>query len=188
MRLTAEPTRGPVGVLLRAALGRGLLESGQPLELDWAVLALLFAADRLDHHRSVIEPALREGAWVISDRYDLSSLVYQSVTSTEGPESVEWIRAINRRARRPDLTIVIDVLPEVAERRRAARGAAPELFEKSELQRSLAGVYARAEELVPGDRLVHVPGDGSPEEVLGAIVEVVLRQAPAAPLPETLGP
>ncbi len=44
-------------------------------------MALLFAADRLDHVSSEIEPHLRDGYVVISDRYDLSSLAYQSITA-----------------------------------------------------------------------------------------------------------
>ena len=86
-----------------------------------------------------------------------------------------WIRQLNRRALRPDLTIVIDVAPEIAEQRRAGRGGAEELFEKRELQRRLAEVYRDAEQLVPGDRLEHISGDGSPEQIEGLILAAVDR-------------
>ena len=59
-----------------------------------------------------------------------------------------------------------DVDPDVAEARRAARGLPPELFERRELQRRLAQLYARAELLVPGDRVLHV--DANPELALVA--------------------
>ncbi|HET6345426.1 MAG TPA: dTMP kinase, partial [Myxococcota bacterium] len=57
---TAEPSGGPVGVLLRQAL------QGRP-RLDDATLALLFAADRLDHLAREVEPALARGAVVLTD-------------------------------------------------------------------------------------------------------------------------
>ncbi len=91
---------------------------------------------------------------------DLSSLAYQSVTAHSGPESIPWIRELNAQALRPDVTLVIDVPAEVAEERRRGRGGVEELFEARELQAKLATVYARAEELVPNDRLLHVPERG----------------------------
>jgi len=164
---TCEPTPGPVGELIRRALRHGLTDSGgDPRRLDWATLALLFAADRLDHNHAVIEPALRAGRVVISDRYYLSSLAYQTATAPGGEGVLPWIRGLNARARRPDLTIVIDVDADVAERRRRDRGAAAELFEVDELQRRLADTYRRAEDLVEQDRVVHVSGEG-PEEAVG---------------------
>lgn len=173
-RLTREPSDGPVGGLIRQVLERRL--EARPEGLSWAGMALLFAADRLDHVDAEIEPALSAGAIVVSDRYDLSSLAYQSVTSTER-DAVAWIRQLNRRARRPDLTIVIDVAPEIAERRRAERGGAEELFEKRELQRRLAEVYRDAERLVPDDRLVHISGDGSPEQIEAQVLAAVDQAA-----------
>lgn len=163
--LTAEPSKGAVGQLLRHAL-RGEIsgDSGAPHTLPWSAMALLFAADRVDHVDTVVRPALEAGKSVVSDRYVLSSLAYQSLTSPEGAGSVAWITAINARALRPDLTIVIDVDPDVAEKRRAARSGPAEIFEVAELQRRLAGAYARAEELVVGDPVVHV-ADGTPDEV-----------------------
>ena len=164
--LTFEPTDGPIGLLIRRALRRTLEHDGQRRELDWAAMALLFAADRLDHVASTVRPALEAGAWVISDRYDLSSLAYQSVTATEPTNgTVEWLRTLNTHALRPDLTVVLDVPFEVAEERRRARGGEPELYEVSELQRRLSAVYATAEALVPGDPLLHVDGSLSPDAV-----------------------
>jgi dTMP kinase len=167
VRLTCEPTAGPIGGLIRQVLQRRLFvpDATGPRAFAWSTMALLFAADRLDHLDSMIVPALRESATVISDRYDLSSLAYQSVTAPGGQDVVPWIRELNKRALRPDLTIVIDVPAEVAAERRGSRGGSEELFENMEIQRRLAGVYARAEELIPGDRVVHVSGIGEVDEV-----------------------
>ena len=58
---TREPSDGPVGMLIRQALtGRLGLGRGAPLTPD--AMALLFAADRVDHVASEIEPALKKGA------------------------------------------------------------------------------------------------------------------------------
>jgi dTMP kinase len=172
---TCEPTAGPVGKLIRLALQRKLTADNgvDPRALSWSALALLFAADRIDHVDSVVEPALRSGRTVISDRYVLSSLAYQSVTSPEGEGAVPWIRAINARAIRPDLTIVLDVSDDVAAERRALRGGPPELFEIRDVQRQLAEVYGQAGRLVPEDRIVHIP-DGLPDAVFERVLAAVL--------------
>lgn len=174
-RATAEPTDGPVGRLIRAALASRLVDGrGAPRPpFDWATFALLFAADRADHVEREIAPALAAGAWVVSDRYDLSSLAYQSATAAEGADAIAWIRALNRCARRPDLTLVLDVAPTVAAARRRDRGAAAELFEVDALQRRLAELYARPAELVPGDRVIRLGGEGTPEQVAAALLATV---------------
>ncbi len=172
--LTREPTTGPVGRFLRQALSGKLTDAGgDATDLDWSSMALLFSADRLEHLRREIEPALERGAVVLSDRYDLSSLIYQSATCPEGERVLPWLRELNRRARRPDLTLVLDVSPEVAEERRAKRSEEPEIFEKAELQRRLATYYKRAPEFVPQDRVVLISGDSEEDEVARRVAEVV---------------
>lgn len=175
VHLTCEPSSGPIGQLIRQALQLRLVRGdGGTAGFTAEAMALLFAADRVDHVAVEIEPALERGVVVISDRYDLSSLAYQSATAAGGATIVPWLRELNRRARRPDLTIVVDVSPETAEQRRRARGGPPELFEKTELQRRLAELYLQAEQLVPGDPLVHVSGEGEPEQV-AARIEAAVR-------------
>jgi dTMP kinase len=110
----------------------------------------------------------------VSDRYDLSSLAYQSVTAPSGERVLPWIREVNACALRPDLTIVIDVPAEVAEERRGQRGGTEEIFEARDIQRRLAAVYKQAEQLVPNDRLAHVSGEGPVEEVGQRVLEAVL--------------
>jgi dTMP kinase len=119
-----------------------------------------------------ILPALARGDLVISDRYDLSSLTYQSVTSDE-PTAVSWLTELNRYAVRPDLTIVLDVEPEVAERRRKGRGEAAEIFEVPELQRQLARAYARAESFAAEDRVLHLDANAEPDVVTEAIASAL---------------
>jgi dTMP kinase len=126
---------------------------------------LLFAADRADHLARTVEPALARGQTVVSDRYDLSSMAYQSATSGQGEDVLEWIRQLNSRALRPDLTLVIDVSAETALRRRQLRGGSAELFEVPDLQRRLSEIYRRAEDLVPADPVVHIDGEAESDIV-----------------------
>ena len=176
---TREPSDGPVGTLLRLMMrGRVSSPSGAP---GWETMALLFAADRMDHLDSEIDPFLAKGGVIISDRYDASSIAYQSCSSTSA-SAVAFIREINRHARRPDLTIVVDVPSHVAELRRAARGGAPELYEKTELQTKLAAFYRELSAHMPGDPIVVVSGEGAPSEVTTRILEALSREIPAEKL------
>ncbi len=177
---TCEPSSGPIGSLIRQILAHRIVV---PTEFgtaspSWATMGLLFAADRLDHLEAEVVPRLREGVIVISDRYDLSSLAYQTATApTDDPEEarriVEWIRQLNQRARRPDLTIVLDVNPEVAAERRQGRGGARELYEDAELQARLAKAYATAEQLIVGDFVAHVDANASIDDVVAAAAALV---------------
>jgi len=178
---THEPTDGPVGSQIRQVLTNRLVVCGitGPRAPAWTTMALLFAADRLDHLESEILPNLLDGVTVISDRYDLSSLAYQSATATgselEAAKVITWVREVNKHARRPDLTIVLDVDPEVAAKRRRKRGNSTELYEESDLQKALAKAYLQAEKFVPGDTVMHVDGNGSKETIHEAIVEAVRK-------------
>jgi dTMP kinase len=126
---TGEPSRGPLGQVLRALL------HGQ-LRAEPDVVALLFAADRLDHLAREIEPQLRDGACVVSDRYVLSSLAYQSVDSPPA-----WVSAINSRARPADACFLLAVRPEVAAARRTAQRRLDELFDAPPTQQRVADGY-----------------------------------------------
>src|SRR5262245_28046641 len=154
---TAEPTDGPVGQLLRRFL------SGE-LEPAEAAQALLFAADRLHHLQTQIEPALAGGATVISDRYYLSNLAYQALS---GRLDLDWLRRINIHARRPDLTIFLSVPPEVCRARLGGRGGAVERFDALEQLERIASAYARAIAFLrlEGERIETVDGQRAPEEV-----------------------
>lgn len=99
---TAEPSEDEIGLFIRryAKRNKGRL----PVEVE----ALLFAADRRIHLKNIINPALGKGHIVISDRYLHSTLAYQGALGLE----LDWIRELNRFAIKPDLTILLDILPE----------------------------------------------------------------------------
>jgi dTMP kinase len=155
---TAEPSRGPIGTLARLAISRRL-RGGDGKDLDRGALSLLFAADRLDHAQAEIVPALVSGRWVVSDRYALSSLAYQTLDLPE-----RFVAQINARAPRPDLTILLELPPELAVKRRRAAKPEADLFEELATQRRVAKNYRRYVE----------PREGLPD--LGPIVRLDAAQ------------
>ncbi|MCB9667579.1 MAG: dTMP kinase [Myxococcales bacterium] len=172
---TGEPSRGPVGGLLRQILtGRVVvhgLQGARPP--SWGTMALLFAADRMDHLEAEIIPNLMDGVNVVSDRYDHSSVAYQSLSAGSKPAIIDWVRELNARAKRPDLTIVLDVPAEVAQARRRSRMMAQEMYEDDALQRELVEFYANIDEYFPKDTICHVNANRPISEVAAEIYERV---------------
>ncbi|QQR91627.1 MAG: dTMP kinase [Myxococcales bacterium] len=173
--LTHQPSQGPVGAMLRQVLTGRLVVPGVQMNRPptWSTMALLFAADRMDHLQAEIIPNLKDGVTVICDRYDYSSVAYQSLSAGDVPGAAAWVRDLNRFARRPDLSIVIDVTPEEAARRRLSRMVGRELYDEDELQKDLASFYLNIHEHFPKDTIRHVAGDRSIEEVRAEILEQV---------------
>ena len=156
---TAEPSGGPVGNLLRQSLRQRVVEPGGR-RLAPQAIALMFAADRADHLRSEIEPALASGADVICDRYVHSSIAYQGA---EG--DVAWVAALNSPMRRPDLVIYVRVSVETAAKRRGARGTVQEIYEFDAYQRRVLTLYEDMSRYRPDDRVVVVDGDADVRDV-----------------------
>jgi dTMP kinase len=139
VHVTAEPSSGPVGALVRQILkGRIRGGAGEPFS-GWG-LALLFAADRKDHFETEIAPKLAAGIDVVCDRFTMSSLAYQGVQLRD----MHWIHEINREAPQPTATVFLRVRPEVALRRRHAASVDREIFEVAAFQRQVARSYEEA--------------------------------------------
>src|SRR5262245_49772240 len=140
---------------------------GQPL--SQGTFGLLFAADRLDHLQREVEPRLAEGATVVSDRWYHSSLAYQGT----GAER-DWIAMLNARARKPDMTIFLEVRPEVAAKRRADAGRVQELFEDLRMQEEVAAGYKAtiAELTAAGERIEVIDGEASTDAIAARIAKL----------------
>jgi len=168
VHLTRQPSDGPIGLEIRRAI------VSRDDRFDRTTLALLFAADRVDHCRREVRPALARGAVVVSDRWYHSSFAYQ----TESQGDVGWIAAINRSAEVPDLTIFLAVEPEVAAARRAAAGRAAEMFDDPAVQRRVVAGYRRAIDALAGDRgerIERLDGDRAPGVVHDLVYQVTAR-------------
>jgi dTMP kinase len=164
---TREPSTGPVGRLLREILlGGHHLPDGAPA--DGRAMALLFAADRRDHIRREIEPALAAGTDVVCDRYLLSSLAYQGEEAER-----DWVAQLAREVRAPDLTLLLDLPVAVAAARRRAAGRSEERYDADAVQERVAAAYR---ELVAGDpRAVTVDASAGLDDVSRAIFAAVDR-------------
>jgi len=128
--VTREPGGSP-----GAEVVRHLVLSGVGKLLGASGEALLFAAARDDHVHSLIAPALKQGQWVLCDRFTDSTRVYQGKL---GSADINLIRALERVTigdLKPDLTIILDVAAEVGLARAAKRRGmdAPDRFEAEDI-------------------------------------------------------
>lgn len=184
---TREPSDGPIGTQIRQILrGRIVVQGLQgPRAPSDSTMALLFAADRMDHLESEILPNLLDGVTVVCDRYYYSSIAYQSA-SDDDPATVPWLKTINRYARTPDLVIVLELPESVASKRRDARGAAQELYEVSEIQQRVAEFYHRLAEEFPDERIEFVDANRPVDDVAFDVMNRVraLRGEAALAKPE----
>ena len=101
--ITREPGGTPVGLRLRAAL----LDASE--EVDPLTELLVFAADRAQHVRRVIRPALEAGQIVISDRYADATVAYQGAGRGFPPELIKEIVQLATEGLKPDLTVLFDL-------------------------------------------------------------------------------
>lgn len=131
---TREPGGTPKAEAVRAFILQGRSESWGP-----GGEAVLFAAARLDHVNQLIGPSLDAGRWVVSDRFHDSTRAYQGLTGGVDDKLIRGLETLALNGRQPDLTIILDMDPEVAFRRveeRELEGALQQTgdrFEKEDL-------------------------------------------------------
>ena len=150
--LTAEPSEGEAGKLLRRCL-RG--ESDLPEE----AIAGLFMTDRLDHIKNPnggILSRLEKGEIVLCDRYYFSSFAYNGAYAP-----LDWVMAINALPRallRPDLTLFLDIPPERFLSRIENRSET-ERYEKLEVLKRVRENYFAAFEKFPDENVAVIDND-----------------------------
>jgi dTMP kinase len=162
VKQTKEPTAGPAGMLIRLALvGR--------LEFDKKTLAMLFLGDRMDHQfkksENIVESLIESNSVVVSDRYYLSSLAYQTL---ETDITIDWLMQIHHHCIRPNLTIFLDVPPDECIRRITVnRGSHFELFEMKNLLITVRENYLKAITVLrnSGENIQIINGEGTLEQV-----------------------
>jgi len=156
---TTEPSNGVFGKMLR----KHILEGSRRVPV--VVEAVLFAVDRFDHIESEVKPLLRRGKIVVSDRYVYSSIAYQGALSL----SKKWLKEINNRAIKPDLSIFIDVPPEIVIGRINRQKS---VMETLQTQKRVREAYLK---LVDEEDLLVVDGASSKKEVAERIQKVVFN-------------
>jgi dTMP kinase len=146
---TAEPSKGEIGKLVKKCYLHTEKRGSVTVE------ALLFAADRLEHLKNEVLPALDKGKTVVSDRYVFSSLAYQGAAGLD----LNWIEKINEQAVRPDLAIFIDVEPETVIHRLKRKRS---VMENLQTQLRVRDVYLKYVEF---GKLVRIDGNKPKREV-----------------------
>lgn len=171
--ITREPGGTPGGEDIRTLLKKGV-------ENRWDGLseALLLYAARHDHAEKLIKPTLKEGTWVLCDRFSDSSFAYQGFGRNLGLERLEKLHALALGDFFPDLTFIFDILPEESYERvlkRRKRGKHPkDRFDDMEMafhHRVYEGYKAIAEKYK--DRCVLVPAGRSIDTLQAIILDTI---------------
>ena len=140
-------TREPGGTALGEALRSILLSADIESPVAMAELLIIFAA-RAQHLTTVIEPALAAGKWVLCDRFTDATYAYQGWGRNIDQRAIASLEQLVQGARRPDLTVLLDMDPSLG-LARAKERAELDRFEQEELaffSRVREGYLARAKE------------------------------------------
>ena len=177
---TAEPTNSEAGKILRAQLSQPTEDSKVFSSARVMEELFLFMADHADHLARVVDPSLKEGAIVISDRYADSTAAYQGVT-LRGivPDPVQWIRSIYSPWNLPpDRTLLFALDPSLALQRLRSR-TEQEKFERPGFLREVDGNFQRLARQEP-ERFVLIDASVDAElaatQALQAILDLISKR------------
>ncbi|HVF52138.1 MAG TPA: dTMP kinase [Actinomycetota bacterium] len=171
---TREPGGTPIGERIR-----DILLDRSSAALDARAEALLYAADRAQHFREVVRPALEEGKVVISDRSVDSSLAYQGLARGLGVDDIFEVSAWATDGLLPHLVFFLDLDPEVGIER---AGGDPDRMELESItfHRAVRGAYHELARRYP-ERLAIVDASGTTEEIHRAITTLFLERTEGSP-------
>jgi dTMP kinase len=177
---TREPGGTPRAEAIRAFILQGRSESWGP-----GAEAVLFAAARLDHVHQLIAPSLAAGKWVISDRFHDSTRAYQGLTGGVDDKLIRGLEELALDGHKPDLTIILDMDPEIAFRRveerelEGALAATGDRFEKEDLEwhRKLREAFLAIAENNK-DRCVVISADQGEDTLEQEIWDALVRRFP----------
>jgi dTMP kinase len=166
--LTREPGGAPGAEDIRR-----LLVEGDPERWSPETEILLFTAARRDHLERTIRPSLAAGRDVITDRFADSTRVYQGATRGDLRGLVDAIHDAVIQVE-PDLTLILDMDPEVALGRGLARGSGEDRFEDFGLpfQQALRAGFRDLAAAAP-QRCVLIDASSDPDSIATAINRAV---------------
>jgi dTMP kinase len=170
--LTREPGGTNIGDQVRA-----VLHDVENTEMVATAEILLYSASRAQLVAQVIRPALANGKIVLCDRYADSTMAYQGYGRGLDLEALSVITRFATGGLLPDLTILLDLQPEIGLRRRQVGGGELNRMDQQALefyQRMRAGYFKLAE--ADPERWVRVDAAGSVEQVAEVVLAVVLRE------------
>jgi dTMP kinase len=171
--LTRETGGTPVGQRLRS-----ILHDVAVTDLDHRAEALIIAADRAQHMRHVVHPALDAGRTVVSDRSVYSSLAYQGYGRGLDIDDVRRINDWALLGRWPDLVILLDAPVEHLQERLGRRQLDRFEQETTEFHERVRDGFRKMAAAEPG-RWVVVDGDGTIDEIAATVLAEVRRRYPS---------
>ena len=161
---TFEPTDGSVGLLIREIMAN-------KIKADNKTIALLFAADRIEHvvnNTNGIIKILKEGINVISDRYYFSSYAYHSPYMDT--EQIIRANTVSAQLLRPDINIFIDIEPQTAFNRLQKKESPLELYEDIDNLQKVRKFYFKAfDKLKDKENILIIDGNNTPDNIELAI-------------------
>jgi dTMP kinase len=168
-------TREPGGTLLAEEIRDLVLSPREEPLPPVAELLLMFAA-RSVHLANHIEPNLSTGKWVVCDRFTDATYAYQGAGRRMSQDDIRCLETIVQGARRPDLTLLLDVPVDVGLERTRKRDSGKTLDrferERAEFFERVRGGYllrARAEP----ERMAVIDAAASMDDVTARIMEVL---------------
>lgn len=129
--LTVLATREPGGSAKAEAIRAAIL-GGHFKPHGAFAEALMFSAARIDHLDTLIRPALARGDWVICDRFLDSTRVYQGALGAVEPGLLSELERITLDGVAPDLTLILDLDPQIGLARAASRRSPGEAVDRFE--------------------------------------------------------
>ena len=165
-------TREPGGIKIAEQIRSIILDINNK-EMTSETETLLYAAARMQHLSERVIPALKMGKVVLCDRFLDSSLAYQGYARGIGMDNVLKANSFALDML-PDLTIFIDVTPDVALKRLSGRDKADRLdLEAMDFHQKVYDGYHKVLEMYP-NRIVRIDGNQSLEDVTRDCIKVVL--------------
>lgn len=166
-------TREPGGSKIAEEI-REVILNVENTNMDYMTEALLYAASRRQHLEEVVKPAIKEGKLVICDRYVDSSLAYQGHARGLGIDNVYEVNMYATGGFMPDLTIFIDVPPEVGLNRIKNNNRPVDRLdlEKMNFHNLVHEGYLKVYERFP-NRIVRIDGNKPLEEVYEDLLKII---------------
>jgi dTMP kinase len=170
-------TREPGGTPLGARLREALLDAQE--QVDPLAELLLYAADRAQHVRALLRPALAEGRVVLSDRYADATVAYQGAGRGFEPSLVDEVIALATGGLKPDLTLLFDLsVAESCERSRNRTGNEERSGDRLELENELFHTRVRDAYLkiaaAEPERVRVVDASLSVEEIHAHVLDIII--------------
>jgi len=141
---------------------RKILQTKEEPEKHAKILTELFIKDREKHINSLINPNLKKGIYVISDRYKFSTIVYQSIQGIPIKKLIERHKGMPI----PDITFIIDTPAEIAAERMKKDSRNEHKFENNlNFQRKLRSKYLEMQKYFPDENIIIINGAKTIKEI-----------------------